>query len=156
MNFNAGPSALPLSVLERAREELVDFEGTGMSVMEHSHRGKTYERVHEEATARLALLLGTPRDEWDVLFVQGGASTAFAQVPLNFLGAGATADYVVTGAWGEKALSEARAVRALGGGEAWFEVWQAYAPHGPYQCLTGDQPVEHRSNKRLVIQVIQS
>jgi phosphoserine aminotransferase len=118
MNFNAGPSALPLPVLERARDELVDFEGSGMSIMEHSHRGKVYERVHEEATARLAKLLGTPRDEWDVMFVQGGASMAFAQLPLNFLVPSETADYVVTGAWGEKALSEARAVRSLGGGEA--------------------------------------
>mgnify|MGYP001040526975 CR=1 FL=1 len=118
MNFNPGPAALPLAALERARDELLDFEGSGMSVMEHSHRGKVYEKVHNEAVALVAELLGTPLDRWDVLFVQGGASMAFAQVPLNFLGAGMTADYVVTGAWGEKALSEARTIKALGGGEA--------------------------------------
>src|SRR5688572_15693203 len=100
MNFNAGPAALPVSALERARDELLDFDGSGMSVMEHSHRGKVYERVHHEATSLVAELLGTPLDTWDVLFVQGGASMAFAQIPLNFLEAGKTADYVVTGAWG--------------------------------------------------------
>src|SRR5262249_7253881 len=95
-----------------------DFEGSGMSVMEHSHRGKVYEKVHHEATALVAEHLGTPLDTWDVLFVQGGASTAFAQIPMNFLEAGKTADYIVHGAWGEKALAEARTMKALGGGEA--------------------------------------
>jgi phosphoserine aminotransferase len=117
LNFNAGPAALPLAALERAREELLDFEGSGMSVMEHSHRGKVYEKVHGEATALVAELLGTPLDKWDVLFVQGGASMAFAQIPMNLLPAGATGDYVVTGAWGEKAVSEAKTIKVLGGGE---------------------------------------
>lgn len=116
MNFNAGPATLPLPALERAREELLDFQGSGMSVMEHSHRGKVYEAVHHEARALLARLLGLS-DAWDVLFLQGGASMAFAQVPLNFLERGRVADYVVTGAWGEKAVSEARATASLGGGE---------------------------------------
>lgn len=116
LNFNAGPAALPIAALERAREELLDFEGSGMSVMEHSHRGKVYERVHHEALALLVELLELPKD-WDVLFVQGGASMMFAQVPLNFLPQGKTADYVVTGAWGEKAVSEARACASMGAGE---------------------------------------
>ena len=117
MNFNAGPAALPLPALERAREELLDFEGSGMSVMEHSHRGKVYEKVHFEATALVAELLGTPLDTWDVLFVQGGASQAFAQIPLNFLGPNEVADFVVNGTWGEKAVAEARTMKAVGGGE---------------------------------------
>ena len=117
MNFNAGPAALPSAVLERAREELLDFESSGMSIMEHSHRGKAYEKVHNEATALVAELLGTPLASWDVLFVQGGASMAFAQLPLNFLPAGAKADYVVTGTWGEKAVAEARTMKAVGGGD---------------------------------------
>ncbi|MBX3208714.1 MAG: phosphoserine transaminase [Labilithrix sp.] len=117
MNFNAGPAALPTAVLERAREELLDFEGSGMSIMEHSHRGKLYEKVHDEATSLVAELLGTPLDTWDVLFVQGGASTAFAQIPMNFLGPGMKADFVVTGTWGEKAVAEARTMKAIGGGE---------------------------------------
>jgi phosphoserine aminotransferase len=117
MNFNAGPAALPLAALERAKEELLDFEGSGMSVMEHSHRGKVYEKVHGEAIALVAKHLGTPLDTWDVLFVQGGASMAFAQIAMNFLPAGAVADYVVNGAWGEKALAEAKTMKAVGGGE---------------------------------------
>jgi phosphoserine aminotransferase len=82
MNFNAGPAALPAAALERAREELLDFEGSGMSIMEHSHRGKVYEKVHDEATALVAELLGTPLSTRDVLFVQGSASMAFAQLPM--------------------------------------------------------------------------
>lgn len=116
LNFNAGPASLPLAALERAKEELLDFEGSGMSVMEHSHRGKVYERVHHEATALVAKLLGLSKD-WDVLFLQGGASMAFATIPMNLLPHGQVADYVVTGAWGEKAVSEARAARSLGAGE---------------------------------------
>src|SRR5437016_13341367 len=103
LNFNAGPAALPLPALERAREELVDFAGSGMSVMEHSHRGKEYEAVHDEAIALLRGLLAIPTD-YEVLFLQGGASQQFAQVPLSFLSQGESADYVVTGAWGEKAV----------------------------------------------------
>ncbi len=112
LNFNAGPAALPLPALERAREELLDFARTGMSVMEHSHRGKEYEAVHDEAMALLRELLSVP-DTHDILFVQGGASQLFAQVPLNLLEKGRSADYVVTGAWGEKALSEAKTTAAL-------------------------------------------
>jgi phosphoserine aminotransferase len=111
INFNAGPAALPLPALERAKNELLDFAGTGMSVMEHSHRGKEYEAVHNEAIALLRELLGVPSD-YDVLFLQGGASMQFAQVPMNLLTPGASADYVVTGAWGEKALAEAKTVGA--------------------------------------------
>jgi phosphoserine aminotransferase len=116
MNFNAGPAALPLPALERARAELTDFAGSGMSVMEHSHRGKEYEKVHDEAIGLLRKLLGVP-DGYEVLFLQGGASQMFAQVPMNLLAKGAVADYVVTGAWGEKALSEAKTVAAMLGGE---------------------------------------
>jgi phosphoserine aminotransferase len=109
INFNAGPAALPLPALERAKNELLDFAGTGMSVMEHSHRGKEYEAVHNEAISLLRELLGVPGD-YDVLFLQGGASMQFAQIPMNLLPQGATADYVVTGAWGEKAVGEAKTV----------------------------------------------
>jgi phosphoserine aminotransferase len=116
MNFNAGPAALPLPALERAKAELTDFAGSGMSVMEHSHRGKEYEKVHDEAISLLRKLLGVP-DTHEVLFLQGGASQLFAQVPMNLLPKGGAADYVVTGAWGEKALSEAKTVAAMLGGE---------------------------------------
>ena len=115
MNFNPGPAALPPAALERARDELLDFAGTGMSVMEHSQRGNAYVAVHDEAIALLRELLGIPA-EYDVLFLQGGASQQFAQAPMNLLGPGAGADYVLTGAWSEKAYAEARAVAAQGGG----------------------------------------
>jgi len=108
-NFNAGPAGLPLPALERAQRELIDFEGTGMSIMEHSHRGKAYEAVHNEAIALTRELLAVPAD-YDVLFLQGGASLQFAQVPMNFLPAGKSADYIVTGGWSEKALQEAQRV----------------------------------------------
>ena len=114
LNFTAGPAAMPLPALERAQAELLDFAGTGMSVMEHSHRGKEYEAVHNEAIALIRELLGVP-DTYDVLFLQGGASMQFAQIPMNFLKAGASADYIVTGTWSEKALSEAKLMAALWG-----------------------------------------
>jgi phosphoserine aminotransferase len=106
-NFNAGPAALPLPVLERAREELLDYAKSGMSIMEHSHRGKVYESVHDEAIALLRDLMGIS-DAYHVLFLQGGASQQFAMVPMNLLPAGKSADYLMTGAWSEKALSEAK------------------------------------------------
>jgi phosphoserine aminotransferase len=109
INFNAGPAGLPLPALERAREELLDFKGSGMSIMEHSHRGKEYEAVHNEAIALLTELLGVP-DTHQVVFLQGGASLQFAMVPLNFLPVGASADYVLTGGWSEKAYEEAKVV----------------------------------------------
>ena len=107
INFNPGPAGLPLPALEKARDELLDFQGTGMSVMEHSHRGKEYEAVQHEAVALLTRLLGIP-DSHTVLFLTGGASQQFAQVPMNFLTPGASADYLLTGVWSEKALEEAR------------------------------------------------
>jgi phosphoserine aminotransferase len=107
INFNAGPAGLPLPALERAREELLDFQGSGMSIMEHSHRGKEYEAVHNEAISLLTELLGVPATH-QVLFLQGGASQQFAQVPMNFLTPESTADYLMTGVWSEKALDEAR------------------------------------------------
>jgi phosphoserine aminotransferase len=115
INFNAGPAALPLSALERARDELVDFAGSGMSVMEHSHRGKEYEAVHAEAIALMRELYAIPVG-YDVLFMQGGASQQFAMVPMNLLHAGKSADYVITGAWGKKALAEAKIASAMIGG----------------------------------------
>lgn len=107
MNFNPGPAALPLAALTRAARELMDIDGTGMSIMEHSHRGAVYERVHQEAIARLKTLLSVP-DDYEVLLLQGGARQQFAQVPMNLLKAGQTAEYVVTGTWSKQALAEAQ------------------------------------------------
>ena len=112
MNFNAGPAALPLPALERAREELLDQSGSGMSVMEHSHRGKEYEAVHDEALSLLRELLAVPATH-EILFLQGGAAALFAQIPMNLMEKGKAAQYLVTGAWGEKAVGEAKIVSAL-------------------------------------------
>ncbi|HWR30615.1 MAG TPA: 3-phosphoserine/phosphohydroxythreonine transaminase [Negativicutes bacterium] len=106
-NFNAGPSALPLSALQTAQSELLDFQGAGMSILEMSHRGKEYEAVHNQAIALLRELLGIPED-YEVLFLQGGASLQFAMIPMNFLPAGRKAGYVITGVWSEKAIAEAK------------------------------------------------
>ena len=106
-NFNAGPAALPLEVLEKARKEFVEYENSGMSLMEMSHRGAIYEKVHYDAEKLLRELLSIP-DNYKVLFVQGGASTQFAMVPLNLLSAGKTAAYVATGSWATKAIQEAK------------------------------------------------
>lgn len=108
-NFNAGPSALPLEVLEVAQKELVNYKETGMSVMELSHRSKTYDEIHNEAIALVRELLAVPQD-YHVLFLQGGASLQFGMVPLNFLSPGKHADYILTGSWSEKAYQEAKRV----------------------------------------------
>ncbi|HSK88950.1 MAG TPA: 3-phosphoserine/phosphohydroxythreonine transaminase [Anaerolineales bacterium] len=105
-NFNPGPAALPLEVLEKAQAELLDFKGTGMSVMEISHRSKEFEAVIQTAEADLRELYGIPGN-YKVMFLQGGASLQFAMVPMNLRGAGASADYVVTGSWSKTAFKEA-------------------------------------------------
>ncbi len=108
-NFNAGPAVLPVSVLEEAQRDLVDYKGAGMSLLECSHRGKEYDAVHTEAVANIRELLQLT-DDYTVLFMQGGASAQFALVPLNLLGAGQTADYVNSGAWASKAIKEAKKI----------------------------------------------
>ncbi|HZX74433.1 MAG TPA: 3-phosphoserine/phosphohydroxythreonine transaminase [Cyclobacteriaceae bacterium] len=106
-NFSAGPAVLPLEVLQKAQSELIDWQGSGMSVMEMSHRGKEYMGIHENAQNNLRKLMGIPAN-YKVLFLQGGASTQFAMVPLNLFSAAKKADYVNTGAWSKKAISEAK------------------------------------------------
>jgi phosphoserine aminotransferase len=106
-NFNAGPSALPLSALKRAQEELLNFQNTGMSVMELSHRSKEYDAVHTRAKELLRKLMDIPETH-DILFLQGGASLQFSMVPMNLLSEGKVANYVLTGSWSEKALKEAK------------------------------------------------
>lgn len=105
--FNAGPGALPLPALERAQAELVDFHGKGLSVLEMSHRSADFEGILGRANGALRELLAIPETH-EILWLQGGASGQFAQVPLNFLKPGLTAAYVVTGTWGQKAIKEAK------------------------------------------------
>jgi len=108
-NFAAGPAVLPLPVLEEAQRDLVALPGVGMSVMEISHRSKVFDEIIQGAEADFRSLAGVP-DGYHVLFLQGGASTQFSMVPMNLLGAGATADYIVTGSWSKKAVKEAKKV----------------------------------------------
>lgn len=105
-NFNPGPAAIPLAALERAQSELLDFAGSGMSIMEHSHRGKVYDVVHEEALRLLRSLLNVP-DTHDILLLTGGATQQFAQVPMNLRRPEQSADFIIGGVWGKKAFKEA-------------------------------------------------
>lgn len=105
-NFSAGPAALPQAVLERAQREMLDWNGSGASVMELSHRGKLFMGLAAQAEADIRELADIP-DDYAVLFLQGGATQHFAQIPMNLAAEGASADYIVTGHWGEKAASEA-------------------------------------------------
>ena len=106
-NFSAGPSVFPKSVLEQAKEELLDWQGSGMSVMEMSHRGKHFSIIAEELESDLRSLMAVP-DNYKVLFLQGGASAQFSLVPQNILNGKTKACYVQTGAWSEKAVSDAK------------------------------------------------
>ena len=105
-NFSAGPSMLPQAVLEKAASEMLDYQGSGQSVMEMSHRSKTYQAIIDEAEALLREVLNIP-DNYKVLFLQGGGSTQFAMIPLNLKKKG-KADYVITGQWAKKAAAEAK------------------------------------------------
>ena len=106
-NFCAGPAALPTAVLEKAQAELLDWHGKGLSIMEMSHRSKDYVAVAEKAEADLRKLMNIP-ENYQVLFLQGGASLQFSAIPLNLLGKNPKADYIHTGIWSEKALKEAQ------------------------------------------------
>lgn len=106
-NFYAGPATLPLPVLKKAQEELLDFHGTGMSILEISHRSKEYDEVHKKASELLKELMGIPSN-YKVLWLQGGASSQFFMVPLNLQQAGKPMEYVHTGAWAKKAIKEAK------------------------------------------------
>lgn len=111
-NFAAGPAVLPLPVLEEAQRDLVALPGVGMSILEISHRSKTFEAVIQECEANLRKLVGIPENYY-VPFLQGGATMQFSMAPMNLLAAGETADYIVTGSWGKKALKEAKKVGTI-------------------------------------------
>jgi len=106
-NFSAGPAVLPVPVLEEAQRDLVSLPGVGMSVMEISHRSKTFDEIIGNAERGLRELLGVP-ENYHVLFLQGGASLQFSMIPMNLLPKDGSADYIITGSWGKKALKEAK------------------------------------------------
>ena len=105
-NFSAGPATMPEEVLEEVRDEMMNYRGTGMSVMEMSHRSKAFQRIADEADADLRQLMGIP-GPYKILFLQGGATLQFSMIPMNLMRGGA-ADYIVTGAWSKKACAEAK------------------------------------------------
>ena len=106
-NFSAGPAVLPVPVLEEAQRHMLSLPGVGMSVMEISHRSKTFDEIFGRAESGLRELLGVP-DNYKVLFLQGGASLQFSMIPMNLLPPDGSADYIITGSWGKKALKEAK------------------------------------------------
>jgi phosphoserine aminotransferase len=108
-NFSAGPAVLPLEVLEQAQRDLLSLPGVGMSILEISHRSKTFDDIIQGCEADMRRLAGIPAN-YKILFLQGGASLQFSMVPLNLLPAGGSADYIVTGAWSQKAIKEAKKV----------------------------------------------
>ena len=149
-NFSPGPAALPLDVLEQAQGELLDWQHSGMSVMEVSHRGKAFEQVAAEAEADLRELLSIPGN-YKVLFLQGGASAQFSLVPMNLSIPGSTADYIHTGHWSQKAIAEAgryckvhiagdaggNYTRVPPQGELKFSAGAAYAHYTPNETISG-------------------
>jgi phosphoserine aminotransferase len=119
-NFAAGPAVLPLEVLEEAQRDLIALPGVGMSVLEISHRSKTFDAIIQGCERDMRTLAGIP-EHYKVLFLQGGASLQFSMVPMNLLPPGASADYILTGVWSQKAVKEAKrvgSVRIAGSTEA--------------------------------------
>jgi phosphoserine aminotransferase len=137
-NFGAGPCTLPEDVLVEAREELLDYAGTGMSVVELSHRSKPYEQLHTETLAATRRMSGAP-EEFDILFVQGGATLQFAMVPMNLLRPGDRAGYVVSGSWGKKAFTNGRHHGSV------YSAWDGAAEGYTAMPDRGDVEVENGS-----------
>jgi phosphoserine aminotransferase len=108
-NFYAGPSVLPVEVLEEIKANITDFQGNGYSLIEASHRGKVYDKIHNDAIALIKELMGIP-DNYSVIFVGGGATMQFSMIPMNFLVEGKTADYTLTGTWADKAYDDAQKI----------------------------------------------
>ena len=115
-NFSAGPCTLPLEVLEETQSEFLNFAGNGMSIIEDSHRGYSYEKIQQDALASFRRLADVP-DDFALLFLQGGATLQFAQTAMNLLTESETAGYVNTGVWGQKALEDASKVANI------YEAW---------------------------------
>jgi phosphoserine aminotransferase len=155
-NFSAGPAVLPVPVLEEAQRDMVSLPGVGMSVMEISHRSKTFDEIIGRTEASLRELLNIPSN-YHILFLQGGASLQFSMVPMNFLPADGSADYVLTGSWGKKALKEAKKVGGVGvaatmadGGFTRVPSREEMSlnPHAAYVHITSNETIEGVEWKR--------
>ena len=149
-NFSPGPATLPLPVLQEVQQNLLALPGVGASVLEISHRSKTFEEMIAQAEANIRALLSLP-EEYHVLFLQGGASLQFSQVPMSFLrGTGRSADYIVTGSWAKRALAEAQregAVRIVWDGKA--DNYSRVPKHGEYEIDPSAAYVHFPSNETI-------
>ena len=155
-NFSAGPAVLPVPVLEEAQRDLLSLPGVGMSVMEISHRSKTFDEIIAGAESGMRELLGIPGN-YHVLFLQGGASLQFSMVPMNFLSADGSADYVLTGSWGKKALKEAKKVGSVNIAATMADGGftrvpsrdeMSLSPHAAYVHITSNETIEGVEWKR--------
>ena len=155
-NFSAGPAVLPVPVLEEAQRDLLSLPGVGMSVMEISHRSKTFDEIIAGAESGMRELLGIPGN-YHVLFLQGGASLQFSMVPINFLPADGSADYVLTGSWGKKALKEAKKVGSVNIAATMADGGftrvpsrdeMSLSPHAAYVHITSNETIEGVEWKR--------
>jgi len=155
-NFSPGPAVLPVPVLEEAQRDLLSLPGVGMSVMEISHRSKTFDEIIAGAESGLRELLNIPSN-YHILFLQGGASLQFSMVPMNFLPADGSADYILTGSWGKKALKEAKKVGAVNvaatmadGGFTRVPSREeiSLSPHAAYVHITSNETIEGVEWKR--------
>ena len=148
-NFSAGPAAMPLPVLERAQAELLDWHGTGMSVMEMSHRGADFTSIIEKAERDLRALLAVP-DGYRVLFLQGGGLAQNAAVPLNLMAPGGVADYVDTGHWAQKSISEARKYGRANIAASSADAGYTYVPAQSTWRLTPDAAYVHVTTNETI------
>ncbi|HEU4510442.1 MAG TPA: 3-phosphoserine/phosphohydroxythreonine transaminase [Pyrinomonadaceae bacterium] len=155
-NFSAGPAVLPVPVLEEAQRDMLSLPGVGMSVMEISHRSKTFDEIIARAESGLRELLNIP-DNYKILFLQGGASLQFSMIPMNFLPADGSADYIITGSWGKKALKEAKKVGSVNvaatmadGGFTRVPSREemSLSPHATYVHITSNETIEGVQWKR--------
>jgi phosphoserine aminotransferase len=155
-NFSAGPAVLPVPVLEEAQRDMLSLPGVGMSVMEISHRSKTFDDIIAGAESGMRELLGIPSN-YHILFLQGGASLQFSMVPMNFLPADGSADYVITGSWGKKALKEAKKVGSVNVAATMADGGftrvpsrdeMSLSPHAAYVHITSNETIEGVEWKR--------
>jgi phosphoserine aminotransferase len=147
-NFSAGPATLPLEVLEQARDEMLDWRGTGMSVMEMSHRGKAFVSIAEQAEADLRELLQIP-SSYKVLFLQGGATGQFAAIPLNLTQPDSVVDYINTGAWSKKAISEAKRYAKVNVAADAGEPYTSIPPPNTWQLSSNAAYVHYTPNETI-------
>jgi phosphoserine aminotransferase len=148
-NFAAGPAVMPVPVLEQMQRDLLALPGVGMSILEISHRSKTFESILEQTEADIRTLAGIPSN-YRVLFLQGGASLQFSMVPMNLLGDGGTADYIDTGSWADKAMKEARKVGRVNVAASTKAEGYARVPATPEISITAGAAYVHMTSNNTI------